>query len=56
MISEDDKEALVQQLIIMTPEERESTIKKLMARMKGLQLEEPEPAPKMKKRKKKADS
>jgi hypothetical protein len=56
MISEDDKEALVQQLIIMTPEERETTIKKLMARMKGLQLEEPEPAPKMKKRKKKADS
>jgi hypothetical protein len=56
MISEDDKEALVQQLIIMTPEERETTIKKLMARMKGLQLEEPEPAPKMKKRKKKAGS
>ncbi len=56
MISDDDKEALVQQLIIMTPEERESTIKKLMARMKGLQLEEPDPAPKMKKRKKKADS
>jgi hypothetical protein len=56
MISEDDKEALVQQLIIMTPEEREATIKKLMARMKGIQLEEPETTPKMKKRKKKADS
>jgi hypothetical protein len=55
VISDADKDALVQQLIIMTPEEREATIKKLMARMKGLQLEEPEPKPKLKKRKKKAD-
>ncbi|MFW9934419.1 MAG: hypothetical protein ACFFDU_02655 [Candidatus Thorarchaeota archaeon] len=55
VIGDGDKDALVQQLIIMTPEEREATIKKLMARMKGLQLEEPEPKPKLKKRKKKAD-
>jgi hypothetical protein len=55
VISDADKDALVQQLIIMTPEERQATIKKLMARMKGLQLEEPEPKPKLKKRKKKAD-
>jgi hypothetical protein len=54
VISDADKDALVQQLIIMTPEEREATIKKLMARMKGLQLEEPEPKPKLEKRKKKA--
>ncbi len=55
MISDEDKEALVQQLIIMTPEEREATIKKLIARMKGLQLEESETAPKIKKRRKKTD-
>ena len=56
VISDADKEALVQQLIIMTPEERQATIKKLMARMKGLQLDEPEPKPKLTKRKKKADT
>ncbi len=55
VISDADKDALVQQLIIMTPEERQATIKKLMARMKGIQLEEPEPKPKLEKRKKKAD-
>ncbi|MFX1509285.1 MAG: hypothetical protein ACFFBR_03170 [Promethearchaeota archaeon] len=55
VISDDDKDALVQQLIIMTPEEREATIKKLMARMKGLQLEEPVLKPKLQKRKKKVD-
>ena len=55
VISDADKDALVQQLIIMTPEEREATIKKLMARMKGLQLDETEPKPKLEKRKKKAD-
>ncbi len=54
-ISEADKDALVQQLIIMTPEEREGTIKKLMARMKGIQLEEPDKKPKMEKRKKKVE-
>jgi hypothetical protein len=56
MISDADKDALVQQLIIMTPEEREATIKKLISRMKGLELEEPEPKPKLEKRKKKAKS
>ena len=55
MINDEDKEALVQQLVIMTPEEREASIKKLIARMKGLQLEESETAPKIKKRRKKAD-
>jgi hypothetical protein len=55
VISDEDKDALVQQLIIMTPEERQATIRKLMARMKGLQLDEPEPKPKLTKRKKKAD-
>ncbi len=55
VISDADKDALVQQLIIMTPEEREATIKKLIARMKGLQLEEDETSPRLEKRKKKAD-